>query len=184
MPRINQRLGFTRFEADENYKHALDYFRKNDFDNAIDAMTRAIEALPTNAEYYAARGMMYLEDRVTQKALDDFETALSLFPYEMLAHYGRGIVAYQDKAWDAALEHFTAAYNANTSRPETLYYLALVYYHRREYASATNLMAQAHALFEKANDRRKADAARWVRELSKHVARAPGQVGQIDAGSR
>ena len=43
MPPINQRLGFTRFEADEYYKQALEAFKKNDFDNAIDAMKNAIE---------------------------------------------------------------------------------------------------------------------------------------------
>ncbi len=163
MARLNQRLGLTRFEADEAYKQALDYYKKGDFDNAIDRMGSAIDALPNNSEYYAARGMMFIDDAEYEKAEADFAESLRLFSYEMLAHYGRGIIAYRRKEWDAALEHFTKAYHAQTSRPETSYYLALVYTQRREYASAVNLMGQAYTLFEAANDKRKADAARWLK---------------------
>ncbi|MCC6803851.1 MAG: tetratricopeptide repeat protein [Anaerolineae bacterium] len=167
MARIDQHLGFTRYEADTYYKQALEAFRKGDFDAAIDNMKNAIAALPKKPEYYAARGLMYLEDGVTQSALDDFDHALRLFPHEMLAHYGRGIIAFKDRNWDDALQHFTAAYYADTQRPETLYYLALTYYHQRDFASAANLMKLANDRFEATNDRRKADAQKWLRELAK-----------------
>ncbi len=167
MPRINQQLGFTRFEADEYYKQALEAYGKGDFDAAVDAMKNAIAALPRKAEYYAARGIMYLEDGVTQSASDDFDEALRLFPHEMLAHYGRGVLAYRDKNWDEALQHFTAAYYVDQKRAETLYYLALTYYHKRDFASAANMMKLANERFEAADDKRKADAAKWLRELAK-----------------
>lgn len=167
MPRIDQRLGFTRFEADEYYKQALDSYRKGDYDMAIDAMKNAISALPNKAEYYAARGLMYLDDGVTQSALDDFDQALRLYPYEMLAHYGKGMVAFKNQEWDEALQHFTTAYYVDTQRPETLYYLALSYYHKRDFASAANLMKLANDRFEALNDKRKADSQRWLRELAK-----------------
>ena len=175
MPRIDQRLGFTRYEADEYYKQALDAYRKGDFDNAVDAMNNAIAALPKKAEYYAARGLMYLDDAVNQKALDDFDTALKLFPHELLAHYGRGVLAYREQNWDEALEHFTAAYYADTERPETLYYLALTYYRRRDFASAANLMKLAHDRFEALNDKRKTDAG--------EVAARTRQNGGEDGGT-
>lgn len=167
MPRINQQLGFTRYEADEYYKQALEAYQKGDFDTAVDAMKNAIAALPRKAEYYAARGIMYLEDGVEESAAQDFDEALRLFPHEMLAHYGRGIIAYKDKNWDDALEHFTAAYYVDQQRAETLYYLALTYYHKRDFASAANLMKLANDRFEATDDKRKADSARWLRELAK-----------------
>ncbi|MEP7291998.1 MAG: tetratricopeptide repeat protein, partial [Chloroflexota bacterium] len=98
---------------------------------------------------------------------EDFDHALRLFPHEMLAHYGRGIIAFKDKNWDEALEHFTAAYYVDSQRAETLYYLALTYYHKRDFASAANLMKLANERFEAIDDKRKADAARWLRELGK-----------------
>jgi tetratricopeptide (TPR) repeat protein len=167
MPRIDQRLGFSRFEADEHYKQALDAYRKGDYDTAVEAMTNAIAAMPNKAEYYAARGLMYLDDGVTQSASDDFDAALYLFPHEMLAHYGKGMVAYKNQDWDDALQHFTAAYYADTTRPETLYYLALTYYRKRDFASAANLMKLANDRFEALNDKRKADSQRWLRELAR-----------------
>jgi tetratricopeptide (TPR) repeat protein len=169
MARLTQRLGFTRFEADEYYKQALDAFVKRRFDEAILSMDKAIEALPTKSEYYAARGFFYLEDGVRDKALADFEHALKLYRYEMLAHYGRGIIAYEDRNWDEALAHFSDAYRADPKRPETLYYLALLYHRKGNNEAAQQLMAQAQAAFEAANDRRKADASRWVKELQKQL---------------
>jgi tetratricopeptide (TPR) repeat protein len=167
MPRINQQLGFTRFEADEYYKQALEAYAKGDFDAAVDAMKNAITALPRKPEYYAARGLMYLEDGVTESALEDFHQALRLFPHEMLAHYGLGIVAYREKNWDDALEHFTAAYYVDAQRAETLYYLALTHYHKRDFPNAANLMKLANDRFEATDDKRKADSAKWLRELGR-----------------
>jgi tetratricopeptide (TPR) repeat protein len=167
MPRLDQRLGFTRYEADEAYKQALEFYRKGAFDDAVDMMTRAIEALPTNAEYFAARGLMLLEDGVLDGAHEDFRQALALFPYEMLAHYGCGVIAYRSEEWDAALNHFTHAFHAQTERPETLYYLALVYHQRGETANAVNLMGRALALFEQVGDKRKSDAVKWLRQMAK-----------------
>ncbi|MFO7321440.1 MAG: tetratricopeptide repeat protein [Chloroflexota bacterium] len=167
MAALNQRLGLTRYEADEYYKRALEAYRKGNFDAAIDAMNYAIELLPTKAEYYAARGFFQYEDGALAEAEADFQRALEHFPYEMLAHYGLGMLAYRNQDWDTALERFMTAYRVDPKRPETLYYLALTYMRRGEPASALNIMAQAQAAFEAANDRRKALAERWMRELGR-----------------
>lgn len=167
MARITQRVGFTRYEADEHYKLALDAYKKNRFDAAITHMDDAIALLPTKAEYYATRGFFYLEDDVADRALADFERALKINRLEMLAHYGRGVIAYKDGSMNEALAHFTDAYKADPSRPETLYYLALVYHRQRHNAAARQWMQQALAAFEAADDRRKNDAARWLKEIER-----------------
>jgi tetratricopeptide (TPR) repeat protein len=169
MARLTQRLGFTRYEADEYYKQALEAYHKRRFDDAIDAMNNAIEVLPTRSEYFATRGFFFLEDGVKDKALADFEKALKLYRYEMLAHYGRGVIAYNDRNWDEALAHFTDAYRADPKRPETLYYLAIIYHRKGNNDGARQLMEQALAGFEAANDRRKGDAQKWVREFTKQI---------------
>jgi tetratricopeptide (TPR) repeat protein len=172
MPRLTQRLGFTRYEADEYYREALDNYSKRKVNDAILSMERAIELLPTNAEYYATRGFFYLEDGIDKKAAADFEKALELYPYEMMAHYGLGMIAYKAKKWDEAQEHFTNAYRANPERPETLYYLALSHHHKGENTPALAYMQQAEALFEANEDRRKSQTGRWVRQLQKLVKQA------------
>lgn len=166
MARITQRLGFSRFEADEYYQQALDAYGKGRMDPAINALNDAIALLPNRSEYYAARGFFYLEDGVKDKALEDFERALKLYPQEMLAHYGRGVIAYNDKNWDEAMAHFSDAYRANPQRPETLYYLSLTYHRKGNHEVAHRLMEAALPLFG-ANDKRKGDAQRWLREYDK-----------------
>src|SRR5215467_7517850 len=106
MARITQRLGFSRFEADEYYQQALDSYRKEKPDTAILQLNDAIALLPNRAEYYAARGFFYLGEDDKDKAIPDFEKALKLNKLEMLAHFGRGMIAYKDKNWDEALAHF------------------------------------------------------------------------------
>jgi tetratricopeptide (TPR) repeat protein len=174
MPTFNQRLGFTRYEADEYYQRALDAFKKRDFDAAIDAMNDAIELLPRKAEYLAARGFFFLEDGEQKKALEDFHSALVINRYEMLAHYGRGLIAYKDGNWEEALAHFKDAYYADQQRPETLLHLGATYYHTKDYANAVNYVERARQLFEAAGDRRKGEAERMLRDITKAVQKSGG----------
>jgi tetratricopeptide (TPR) repeat protein len=167
MSRLTQRLGLTRYEADEYYKTALQAYEKRQLEEAILAMEQAIILLPDESEYYATRGLFYLEDSIHDKASADFEAALQRHPYEPLAHYGRGVIAYRTCNWDEALAHFSDAYRADPDRPETLYYLALVCHRKGQNARALALMQQAQTLFEQRDDRRRIDAGRWVKTLEK-----------------
>lgn len=168
MPRLTQRLGLTRYEADEYYKEALRAHDNDKLNEAVLAMENAIDVLPTNSEYYAARGLFYLLDGEIDAASADFEESLRHYPYEVLAHYGLGVIAYDHRDMETALEHFTIAHRADPQRAETLYYLALVQHHRGENAIALDLMQQAHAQFDKAGDsKNRAIANRWIATLKK-----------------
>ncbi|MFW5708697.1 MAG: tetratricopeptide repeat protein [Chloroflexota bacterium] len=168
MSRLAQRLGLTRYEADEHYKRALEAYNKNELEHARQEMTYAIELLPTNAEYYAARGLFHLEDSHFDEAQTDFEQALKLYPYEMLAHYGRGRIAYRNRNWEEALAHFADAYRADPERPETLYHLALTYHHLGRNALGLSYMQQAAARFDaQGNTKTRRNAERWIKEMSR-----------------
>lgn len=167
MTKLPQRLGLTRYEADEYFQQALDAYKKGRYDTAISAINDALALLPGRAEYVATRGLIYLEDGVKDKALADFEQALRLYPFEMLAHYGRGVIAYRDRNWDEALAHFTDAYRADPNRPETLYYLALVYHRKGNNEGAKKLMEAAIERFPADDARRRGDAQKWVKEFEK-----------------
>ncbi len=174
MPSIAERLGVPRYEADEHYRQALLAYQKKQFDQAFDRLSRAIDLLPRHAEYYAARGFICLERGARAEAEADFEAALRLHPFEMLAHYGRGVLAYRDGNWEDAVTFFTRALAADPERPETLYYLALAHHRQRSHALALGYMRQALERFDKAGDKRRADAARWVRELERLASPQPG----------
>ncbi|NWG18420.1 MAG: tetratricopeptide repeat protein [Chloroflexi bacterium] len=169
---INQRLGLSRYEADEYYRMALEAYQKKRLDDAILNMNEAITLLPTRAEYWAARGFFYLEDGVLDKAQADFEQALRRHRFEMLAHYGRGVIAYKDRNWQEALAHFSDAYRSDPKRPETLYYLALCFHRTGDNTAALRMMEQAAAAFTDLDERRKADALRWVKEFQRILGSA------------
>lgn len=164
-----QRLGLTRYEADEYYRLALEaYTKKRDPDTAILHMNDAIALLPRNPEYYAARGLFQMEESNTEAARADFEQALKLHRYEMLAHYGLGLMAYRAGSWAEARSRFELAYQCDPKRPETLYCLALAYHRTAHHTGARAFMEQARAAFEAAGERgRAADAGRWLKEFQK-----------------
>jgi tetratricopeptide (TPR) repeat protein len=168
MARLTPRFGITRFEADEYYQQALEAFRKGKLDLAITSLTDAIAMQPQRSEFYAARGLFYLEDGVNDKAQQDFQQALKIHPREMLAHYGRGMMAYQSGNLDEALAHFTDAYKSDPRRPETLYYLSLTYHRKKDHEVAHRLMETALGLFPE-QDKRRSDAQRWLREFDKLI---------------
>ncbi len=175
MAKLTQRLGLPRFEADEHYKLALASFDKGDYDQAIDHLNKAIDLLPTQPEYHAARGYIYLRDGVSDKAQEDFELALKQHEFEMLAHYGRGMMAYRDKNWEDAETFFSRALAVDPERTETIYYLALVYHRQKKNTQALALMQKALAKLEASNDKRRTDARQWVRELEKQAQQAAKQ---------
>lgn len=169
MTRLVQRLGLTRYEADEHYKRAIALYSASSpkVDDAIIEMAYAIDLLPNNSEYFAARGYFYLAEGMHREAQADFDESLRLYPYEMLAHYGRGVIAYREKDWDSAREHFAEAHRIDPERAETLYYLALVYHRRQENTMAAQLMEQAAAAFDKRGDaKNRRAAASWVKTMT------------------
>ena len=167
MAKLTQRLGLPRYEADEHYKLAMAAFDKGDYDQAIDHLNKAIDLLPSNPEYHSARGYIYLRDGIREKAEADFDAALKMHEFEMLAHYGRGMIAYKERNWEDAETFFSRALAVNPDRPETMYYLALVYHRQKNNAAALALMQKALEKFESAGDKRRSDARQWVREFDK-----------------
>ena len=170
MMNLTRRLGLPRYEADEYYKLALTAYDQGDFDQAIDNLSKALDLLPSQPEYLAARGYIYLQDGVNDKANADFDAALKRHEFEMLALFGRGVLAFKDRNWEDAETYFSRALAAIPERPETLYYLALVLHRQRKNEQALALMRRALAGFETANDKRRSEARLWVRELEKQVA--------------
>lgn len=169
MARLVQRLGLTRYDADQYYREALQAYKKQNLEEAYAQIKLAIELLPTLAEYHAAQGFFYLEDGAQAKAEEAFDEALALNPYEMLANYGRGILAYNDKNWDEAANYFLDALAAQPTRPETQYYLAMVSHRQGQNGQALKWMQEAKNGFAKADDKRERNCERWMREFEKLV---------------
>jgi tetratricopeptide (TPR) repeat protein len=173
MSNLAARFGLTRYEADEYYRIALDYYLKRNLDQALVNIGHALRLQPHNAEYHAAQGYFFLEDGVMDKAQVAFDAALRHNPYEVLANYGKGVIAYKAKDWQTALPFFMTAWAADAARGDTLYYLALTQHHKGDNRAALQWMQQAHKAFEGQENAKKQsrDAARWLAELEKIIAR-------------
>ena len=169
---LSQRLGLTRYEADEYYALALDAYQKGKLDDAVDNITNAITLLPVNAEYHAVRGLFYMEDGVRKKAKANFETALEHNDGEILANYGMGVLAFNDKDWNEAVRWFNRARAVNPIQPEIPYFLALIAHRQQDNVTAKAYMEQAFQLMEDAGDKRRTDARRWIREFEKLIKQA------------
>lgn len=169
---LSQRIGLTRFEADEYYAKALEAYEKNQLDEAITHIDFALTLLPQNSEYHAVRGLFFMEDGNSDPARESFTAALNLHEAELLANYGMGVLAFRDKQWDEAREWFNKARTVNPTQVELPYYLALVYHRQQDNKTAKAYMEQALELMEDAGDKRRSSAKRWLREFDKLIKEA------------
>jgi Flp pilus assembly protein TadD len=188
MPSLTQRIGLPRYAADLRYKEALAAYTRDQVAEAIEHMNAVIGMLPTHAEYWAARGMMYLRQSQMEagkppvkaegptpeqiklaSARADFERAVKLFELEMLGHYGLGMVALREERCEEALMHLQTALSLDPDRPETLYTLALVLDKLDRSTEALEAMTRAHDLMEEGADKRKPQAVRWLAQLRKRA---------------
>ena len=169
MATLARRFGVARYQADERYRAALNAYGERDLKTAKVKIEASIELLPTHAEYHAALGYFFLEDKDITPAKEAFERALELHPYEMLANYGQGMIAYRDKDWKRAGACFTNALAAQPNRAETQYYLAMINHRLGQNAEALKWMKSAEALFVKAEDRRESHCQAWMREFERLI---------------
>ena len=165
--KLAQRLGITRYEADEHYRAALHAFSARDFAKAKAEINLALELLPNHAEYHATLGFLLLDGKDVPAATEAFERTLALNPYEMLANYGQGMIAYRAKDWTSASGYFMDAFAAQPSRAETQYYLAMVSHRLGKNGEAIHWMEEAAKQFSNAEDRRERHCLSWIREFEK-----------------
>jgi len=171
MKSLAQRLGLSRYEADQHYRAGLAAFAAREERAAINEVQAAIELLPNHAEYHAALGLLLLEDKQKPAAVAAFDEALRLNPYEALANYGKGMIAYRAKDWLAAEERFFKALAALPQRAEARYYIGMVKHRLGLNEEALEWMRSAAAAFAAQNDRRESHCTAWLREFEKLQAR-------------
>ena len=170
MTSLRQRLGLSRFQADEHYTASLRAFKGRDLRTALAEIESAIDLLPGHAEYHSARGLYLLDVKKAKQGEQAFERALGRQPYEMLANYGLGMLAYRKKDWRAAEVLFRKALAAQPERAETQYYLGMVSHRLGRNAEAWRWMNGAGAAFARLADNRESHCRAWKAEFQKLLA--------------
>lgn len=170
MTNLAQRMGLSRYHADEHYRSSLRAFKRRDLRTAIAEIEAAIELLPNHAVYHGVLGICLLEDKKGKQAKEAFERALSLHRNEMLANYGLGMIAYRKKDWRTAEDFFTRALAAQPGRAETQYFLGMVAHRLGQNDEAWRWMDEAGAGFAQTMDNREGHCSAWKREFQKLLA--------------
>lgn len=169
---LTQRLGLSRYQADEFYAEALEHYQNEDYKAAIEAISQAITLLPLNSEYHAARGLFHMEDGDTDAARENYQHALKLHEGEVLANYGMGVLSFNAKQWEESRAWFHKARAVNPMQAETPYYIAITYHREQDNATAKTYMELALELLEAADDKRRVAARRWIREFESLIKQA------------
>ena len=83
----------------------LTFFEKEDYREAMDAFTKAIELKPT-AVHYNNRGLASYYINLKEDAIKDFDTALSIDNSDPTVYYNRGNVYLNKNRFDRAINDY------------------------------------------------------------------------------
>ena len=122
--------------ADGYNLRASSYKKKNLLDKAIADYSKAIELVPTSADFWSNRGNAYAAQKSYDAAIPDFTKAIALAPDFAGAYVNRGH-AFLNKGDDAlALADFTKAMQVDPKEAEAYYNRAVIEGRRGEYSKA------------------------------------------------
>lgn len=88
---------------------AAGYVEQGKPDQAVDALTQAVEAAPDDSEAYLQRGLIYLASGQVEKAIADLEAAQSLSPRSFSAQISLGRAYLEAGKYDSAYTRFSRA---------------------------------------------------------------------------
>lgn len=97
--------------AKKYFSHAIQVYRKNDYQKALELFTQAIEIDPLYLSAYEFRWHVRYLLKDYQGALEDLNKAIELDSLSASAYYNRGTYYEYQKKWLEAREDFQKALN-------------------------------------------------------------------------
>ncbi len=91
------------------FNKGIEYEKQQNYSEAINCYTQAININPSNSEFYRKRGFSKTNSNDLDGALVDCEKALELNPDNSKAYNLRGIIRKEKKEYDAALQDYNKA---------------------------------------------------------------------------
>lgn len=111
------------------------YFQK-DFQNAIQAYSRAINLNPNFAEAYNNRGNSYFQLQNYSQAQQDLQTAANFNKFDARIHNNLGSAYLLQNQYDAAINEYSQAINLNPNLFTAYYNRALAYCYAEKFQAA------------------------------------------------
>ena len=113
-----------------------EYLKKDDYDSAITAFSKAIELDSNNIPAYVGRGVTYRCKGNNDHAITDFDKAIELAPSDALAHRERGITYYSKKDYERAITDFDETIRLGFKYFSSYAGRGLAYYNKGDYDHA------------------------------------------------
>ena len=99
--------------AGDYLKRGFTYYDKDNLDQAMADLGKAINADPELAEAYLYRGLTYIKKNEPDKAIADYDKAIELNPKNEEAYYIRGVAYAGRKDIDRAFDDYNKAIELN-----------------------------------------------------------------------
>lgn len=121
---------------------AVFYELQDDYDRAITAINRAIEAAPMRADLYIERGRQYAQLEKWDAAIASYEQAVAI-DERAYALDALGWALWTREDYLQALRVLRRAAELEPQNPVVLAHLGMAYYHRLNYESAAETLEKA-----------------------------------------
>ena len=95
--------------AEQFHQSAQEAIEKEDFNHAVDLLTKAIEQAPTNANYYSHRGVCYFHLNEMNKSLADMDKSVELDPEYGYRYASRAYIKAAKGDLQAAVDDYQKA---------------------------------------------------------------------------
>jgi tetratricopeptide (TPR) repeat protein len=102
-------------------KRGLAYFRKGDYDRAIEDFDQALRLKPKYGGAFLARANAYVEKKDYDLAIRDYDQVLRLDPDSARAFYDRGIANTYKGTYDRAIQDYDHALHLKPGNADSLY---------------------------------------------------------------
>lgn len=114
---IPEKMNFLGKEVEINpdamvfSQRGLDDYQRQNYAGAVADFTRAINAQPSNQNFYTMRGTVYEDMGNDNDASKDFAKTLELHPTDFVASYRLGMVYFRKKDFENAVKWLKVSFN-------------------------------------------------------------------------
>ena len=118
------------------YDMGVEHIKEEEYEQAIDSFSKAIELNPDYANAYSRRGIIYASKADYVKAFADFDKAIELNSNFADAYFGRGLIYLNIENYDNAIADFSRVLELNPSSTDAYIARGLVYNSKGDYDKA------------------------------------------------
>ena len=144
---VNRQAATYTAKTFQAYKDLGQYaYENDDYDNALEDLSRAIDFETDDAEVYYLRGLVYVSKEENENAFKDFDKAIELKFDSAELYYNRGYLYQQQGLYSDAINDYDTAIHKKEDYGEAYYRHGQSRYHLDQVEEALEDFAEAISL--------------------------------------